>query len=212
MLKSHRSLCVAFSRTGAGLCIYHMLVWSNLNFLHIFQWITLPTQSCLALYSRSANYYYYYYYHYHYYYYSLRVFLINVFHWILWNKRAPQLSRILPNILATLNNAVIWMVSFFSRFPILPGSFASPWELFLVQHLLLVWRSPSCSTALSALWQVKIFVLIFGFLNFDSVVRWISKIQQLTGPFFIVDYHLVLSSLRYWMICLYHRFQRILEV
>ena len=55
MLKSHRSLCVAFSRTGTGLSIYHLLVWSNLNFLHISQWITLPTQSCLALYSRCAN-------------------------------------------------------------------------------------------------------------------------------------------------------------
>ena len=55
MLKSHRSLCVSFSRTGAGLCIYHLLVWSNLNFLHISQWITLPTQSCLALYSFLAN-------------------------------------------------------------------------------------------------------------------------------------------------------------
>ena len=53
--KSHRSLCVAFSRTGAGFCIYHLLVWSNLNFLHISQWITLPTQTCLALYSRCAN-------------------------------------------------------------------------------------------------------------------------------------------------------------
>ena len=40
MLKSHRSLCESFSRTGAGLCIYHLLVWSNLNFLHISQWIT----------------------------------------------------------------------------------------------------------------------------------------------------------------------------
>ena len=29
---SHRSFCVAFSRTGAGLCIYHLLVWSNLIF------------------------------------------------------------------------------------------------------------------------------------------------------------------------------------
>ena len=55
MLKSQRSLCVAFSRTGAGLCIYHLLVWSNLIFLHISQWITLPTQSCLAFYSRWAN-------------------------------------------------------------------------------------------------------------------------------------------------------------
>ena len=55
MLKSHRSLCVAFSWTGAGLCIYHLLVWSNLHFLRISQWITLLTQSC------HYNYYYYYY-------------------------------------------------------------------------------------------------------------------------------------------------------
>ena len=55
MLKSHRSLCKSFSRTGAGLCIYHLFVWSNWNFLHISQWITLLTQSCLALYSFCAN-------------------------------------------------------------------------------------------------------------------------------------------------------------
>ena len=63
--KSHRSLCVSFPRTGAGLCIYHLLAWSYLNFLYISQWITLPTQSCLALYSFCTNllhYYYYYYY------------------------------------------------------------------------------------------------------------------------------------------------------
>ena len=53
--KSHRSLWVSFSRTGSGLCIYHLLAWSNLNFLHISQWITLPTQSCLALYSFCVN-------------------------------------------------------------------------------------------------------------------------------------------------------------
>ena len=55
MLKSHRSLCVSFSRTGSRMCIYHLLVWSNLNFLHISQWITLPTQSCHVLYSFYAN-------------------------------------------------------------------------------------------------------------------------------------------------------------
>ena len=55
MLKSHRSLCVSFSRTGAGLCIYHLLIWSNINFLHISQWITLATQLCLTLYSFCAN-------------------------------------------------------------------------------------------------------------------------------------------------------------
>ena len=53
--KSHRSLCVSFSRTGVGLCIYHLLAWSNLSFLHISQWITLATQSCLLLYSFYAN-------------------------------------------------------------------------------------------------------------------------------------------------------------
>ena len=45
--KSHRSLCVSFSRRGAGLCVYHLLAWSNLNSLHIPQWISL----CFALYS-----------------------------------------------------------------------------------------------------------------------------------------------------------------
>ena len=55
MLKSHGSICESFSRTGAGLCIYHLFVWSNWNFLHISQWIILSTQSCLALYSFCAN-------------------------------------------------------------------------------------------------------------------------------------------------------------
>ena len=55
MSKSHKSLCVSFSRTGAGLCTYHLLVWSNLNFLHISRWVTLPTQSCLVFYSFCAN-------------------------------------------------------------------------------------------------------------------------------------------------------------
>ena len=55
ILKSHRCLCESFSRTGAGLCIYHSFVWSNWNFLHISQWITLSTQLCLALYFFCAN-------------------------------------------------------------------------------------------------------------------------------------------------------------
>ena len=53
--KSQRSLCVSLSTTGAGLNTYHLFVWSNLNFLHISQWIALPTQSCLVLYSFFAN-------------------------------------------------------------------------------------------------------------------------------------------------------------
>ena len=46
---------MTFSWTGVGLCIYHLFVWSNFNFLHNSQWITLPTQSYLVLYSYCAN-------------------------------------------------------------------------------------------------------------------------------------------------------------
>ena len=53
--KSHRSLWVSFFRTRTGLWIYHLLAWSNFNFLHISLWITLPTQSCLALFSFCSN-------------------------------------------------------------------------------------------------------------------------------------------------------------
>ena len=53
--KSLRSLRISFFRTDSGLCIYHLFAWSNPIFLHNSQWITLPTQSCLALYSFCAN-------------------------------------------------------------------------------------------------------------------------------------------------------------
>ena len=55
MAKSQRSFCVSYSRTEAGLCIYHLFVWSNWNFLHNSQWITLLTQSCLLLYFFRVN-------------------------------------------------------------------------------------------------------------------------------------------------------------
>ena len=44
--KSHWNSWVSFSRTVAGLYLY-LFVLSNLNLLHIFQWITLFTQSCI---------------------------------------------------------------------------------------------------------------------------------------------------------------------
>ena len=66
MSKSHRNLCESFSRTVAGLCIYHLIFCSYLNFLHISQWITLPTLSCLVLCTFWANLHYYYYYYYYY--------------------------------------------------------------------------------------------------------------------------------------------------
>ena len=53
--ESQRSLYVSFCRTEARLCIYHLFVWSNLNFLYNSQWITLSIQSSLVLYSFYAN-------------------------------------------------------------------------------------------------------------------------------------------------------------
>ena len=164
MSKSNTRLCVSFSRTDAGLCIYHFFVWSNLNFLHISQWITLSAQSCLVLYSFCANllpsfimwlavsflsphslhllfcwvlsiialiwlvltalfcaairrdsyssssYYYYYYY-----YLLLKSFShqrqLMVFHRSLSDRKSTQVSRTLLSILASLNNAVMWIAS-----------------------------------------------------------------------------------------------------
>ena len=53
--KSHRILCVSFSRMESGSFIYHLFVWSNVNFLPNSHWITFPTQSSLVLYSLCAN-------------------------------------------------------------------------------------------------------------------------------------------------------------
>ena len=48
-------LFVLFSGTDSVLCIYHLFVWSTLNFLHSSQWIPFPTQSCLVKYYFCVN-------------------------------------------------------------------------------------------------------------------------------------------------------------
>ena len=48
-------LKIPFSRADSWLCIYHLFAWSSFNFLHNSQWITLPTQLYLVLYSFCAN-------------------------------------------------------------------------------------------------------------------------------------------------------------
>ena len=53
--KSQKILCVSCSRTDSGLCIYHLLVWSNFSLLYNSRWIKFSTQSCLLLYSFSAS-------------------------------------------------------------------------------------------------------------------------------------------------------------
>ena len=48
MLKSQKSLCISFSRTDSGFCIYYLFIWSKFNFLY-------NSQSYQALYSFCAN-------------------------------------------------------------------------------------------------------------------------------------------------------------
>ena len=53
--KSLRILCISFFRTDSGLCIYHLVVWSDFNFFRNSQWISFSTQSCLDLHSLCAS-------------------------------------------------------------------------------------------------------------------------------------------------------------
>ena len=53
--KSLGNLCVSFSRTDFGFWVYHLLVWSNLNFFYNSQWNTFCAQSYLVLYPFYAN-------------------------------------------------------------------------------------------------------------------------------------------------------------
>ena len=42
---------ISFSNMDPGLCIYHLIVWSNFNLLHNYQRINFPSQLYLLLYS-----------------------------------------------------------------------------------------------------------------------------------------------------------------
>ena len=89
--KSKRNLCISFSRTGFGLCICHLFIWSNFNFLHNSQRITLPSQSCLVLYSFCVN--------------LLHSFIM----WLIVSSLSPQnLHLLCCSILFIL--ALIWLV------------------------------------------------------------------------------------------------------
>ena len=117
MLKSHRSLCVSFSRTRAGLCINHLFKWLNLNLLHISQWITLPTQSCLVLYSFCAN------------------LLHSLIMWLMVSSLSPhRLHLLFCCVLSIL--ALIWLV-LMSYTPSVPNLLHSIIIIFIV-HLVII--------------------------------------------------------------------------
>ena len=89
--KSLKSLCVSFSRTESWFCIYHLFVWSNLNFLYNSQWILLPTESCLVLYCFWGN--------------LLRSFIM----WLVFSSLSPhKLNLMFYCVLSILT--LIWLV------------------------------------------------------------------------------------------------------
>ena len=138
--KSQRILFVSFSRTDFELCIYHLFVWSKLNFLHNSQWMTLPTQLCLVfaqayciclLCDWS----------FHLYHHIIIIIIIIIiisssfshqllltFHWSLNDSKSLQVSRILLSILADFNNSVVWMVSILLLISSSSSLLSSPFE------------------------------------------------------------------------------------
>ena len=93
--KSQRSLCVSFSRTDVGLCVYHLFVWSNLNFLAQSPVLFLRLLVTFT-------------YHHHPYYnycFSHQLWQV-VFHWSLSDSKSPQLPRTLLSILTNFDTAM----------------------------------------------------------------------------------------------------------
>ena len=113
-LESERNLCVSFSMTDSGLCIYQLVECLNFIFLYNSQMITFPIQSCPVFYSSCSTC-------------TFKHFLNNellsllqllLFEFItpalingLSDRIFPQVSRTLLSILVDLNNAIHWMVS-----------------------------------------------------------------------------------------------------
>ena len=131
-------------------------VVSNLNLLHISQWITLPTQMCLVLYTFWANLP-----HLHY---STRVIHTRVswraFTGSLIEGKSLQVCSTLLSILADLNNSVIRKVSFL---PIISNSSC---PLSNIKPQLVSW-SLTCSKPTVVLRQGPSIYQSFRFLSFS---------------------------------------------
>ena len=109
----------------AWLCVYHSFVWSNLDSLHISKWIILP--SYVYSYTRSVliccihllcDWWFRPYHHLAYICYFVASYLFTLVIWLVLIAFTPFkfIARTLQNILADLDNTVVWIVSI--RLPI----------------------------------------------------------------------------------------------
>ena len=110
-----------------------------------------------------------------------------VFHWSLSDSKSPQLCRTLLNILAVLNNAVVWMVS--TRPPNSKSS--SPFDNLLVT----VTKVPitigiTVTCMFHSFFQfpskIEVLILLFTFFQFYSVVSRDNKVDNFAIYFFFV--------------------------
>ena len=165
MSKSHRSLYVSFSRTGARLCIYHLFVWSNFNFLHISQWITLPIQSCLVLYSFCAN------------------WLHSLIMWLIVSSLSPHCLHLLfCRVLSIL--ALIWLVLMALFYPAIRRDSVSLFKFpFLSQvqmySLLFEFFTPAFADSLRDSKSPKVSRTFSILANLNNSVVWTVSIRSL---------------------------------
>ena len=127
-----------------------------------------------------------------------------VFNWSLSDSKSPQVSKTLLGILTVLNIAVVWMVS--TRTPTSKSS--SPFN----NPLFTVSKAPITIGIIATFmfhsffqfsWKVKVFIFLFTFFRFYSVVCRESKDDNFANSlfvfffvFFFVDYYKVWSSVR----------------
>ena len=128
-----------------------------------------------------------------------------VFHWSRSDSKSPQVFKTLLNILAVLNNAVIWMVS--TRLPISKSSGPFKYPLVTVR------KAPTTTGIIltfmfhSFFFQFlnKVEVRIFSTYSF-SFIEWsagTAKSTILQVLFFFVDYYRVWFSSRDLVFCSY---------
>ena len=135
-----------------------------------------------------------------------------VFHWSLSDSKSPQVSRTLLSILVNHNNAVVWMVWTFFLFSSLLVPSPILWWLYRAHQLQLVPPLPLCFivffSSLARSRYLSLFSPTFSFTLWFAGTAKSTLRQVLFLSFFNVDYHLVWSSDRDYMIRLYLKIQK----
>ena len=138
--------------------------------------------------------------YYYYYYLLIRIFHM-VFHWSLSDSKSPHVSRTLLRILVVLNNVVVWTVSTHPPTSKSSSPFSNP--------LVTVPNAPitiaiTVTFMFHSVFQfhskVKVFILLFTFFQFYSVVSRDTKVDNFPSSLFLLiyDYYYYYYSLEFF--------------